>query len=147
MSVGIRNIFVLAAPQTFTNNNTLANLSGVASPIAANQRQIIRIWIPVTTGATGGAQYRVVVPAGGTLFRITTRINNQSATQNTTSTQTSSTAVGNALASPASHFIEATGIIINGATPGFIQVQAAQNTVDANTLTIQQGAFIEATIF
>jgi len=143
MSLGIRTIFVLAANQTFTNSAALALLTGITSPIAASETQRLKIWIPFSVGATGGIRYQIVVPAGGTIFRSTTKIVNTVAPSITTSQQAASAAVNAAVANAGSHWIEIDAIIVNGLTAGSVDLQAAQDTADALTLTIFRGATME----
>ena len=142
MSVGIRTIYVLGADVPLTSDQVLGTI-GLTSPIAASQTQRLKIWIPVTVGATGGFQFQIVVPAGGTLVRSTTKFVNTVAPAIVTSIQAASVAVGNALANAGSHWVEVDATVVNGLTAGNVDVQVAQNTTDVLTLTVLRGASLE----
>jgi hypothetical protein len=116
---------------------------GLTSPIAANETQRIRVWIPITVGATGGFQFQIVVPAAPTLVRSTTKFINTVAPAIVTSIEATSVAVGNALANAGSHFVEIDALIVNGANAGDLDIQVAQNTSDVLTLTVLRGASLE----
>lgn len=146
MSLGIRTIYVLGANVPIASNNVPAALAGMSSPIAANQTQRLKIWIPITVGATGGFQYQIAVPAGGTLFVSTTKFVNTGAPAIVTSVQTASAAVGNALANAGNHWVEVDALVINGATAGNVVLEAAQNTIDVLTLTVLRGTSMEVVI-
>lgn len=139
-NIGIRTFSNVAADVTFTSNATLGTV-GLISPIAANQTQKIRAWIKITVGATGGVRSLVVVPAGGTLLSVSTKLYNTVAPSLTT--DVAATVFTNALANAGTHFLEIEAIIINGATAGNVDVQLAQNTVDVLTLTVLRGGSMD----
>lgn len=144
--IGIKNFYSVAADVVFTTNIALATV-GLTSPIAAGQRQKFRAFIPITVGATGGVRAQVVVPAGGTVFINTIRLNNTVAPGTVLASQTASAAFTNALANAGTHWLEIEGTVVNGATAGNIDVQLAQNTSDALSLTVKRGGSLDATIF
>lgn len=146
MSVGIRTAFVTTANQLFTSNVVLATV-GLTSPIAAGQTQKFRAWIPFSVGATGGIRAQIVVPAGGAAFIASITLNNTVAPSTTIAAQTASAAFTNAAANAGNHWLEVEGTIVNGATAGNIDIQIAQNTSDALTLTVLRGAEMEVTKF
>jgi len=139
MSVGIRTTFVLAANAVITSNATLATLTGMSSPIAANQTQQIKAWIPFTVGATGGIRFQLVVPAGGTIFVATFNLRDNVTPATITAIQVASAAFTNALAVAGTHWLEIEATIVNGLTAGNVLLQAAQNTVDVLSLTVLRG--------
>lgn len=145
MGVGIRNSYRKTTASTFTSNATLATI-GLSSPIAANQTQHLRWWVPVTVGATGGVRLQIVVPAGGTAFLSSIKLFNTVAPALVTATQTSSAAFTNALANAGTHWVEVEATVSNGTTAGSVDLQVAQNTSDALTLTVPAGATLEATL-
>jgi hypothetical protein len=143
---GIRVDFRKAANQVFTSNIVLASigLGGTTGiPIAANQRFKVRYWIPFSVGATGGVRAQLAVPAGGTGFIASIRLNNTVAPSATIATQTASAAFTNALANAGTHWLEVEAFVTNGATAGTVDLQMAQNTSDALALTILAGATLE----
>lgn len=139
-NIGIRTFSNVAANVTFTSNAVLGTV-GLISPIAANQTQKIRAWIPITVGATGGVRSLVAVPAGGTLLTVTTKLYNTVAPSLTTSVLT--TVFTNALANAGTHWLEIEAVIINGATAGNVDIQLAQNTSDVLTLTVLRGGSMD----
>ena len=145
MSLGIRQIFVLGAAVPLTSDQVLGTI-GLSTPIAANQTMKLKLWIPITVGATGGFQFQIVVPAAPTLVVSTTKFVNTVAPAIVTSVQTASVAVGNALANAGNHFVEVDAVVVNGANAGTVDIQVAQNTTDVLTLTVLRGATMEATI-
>lgn len=144
--LGIRNFFAKVAAQVITSSVALVS-TGLTSAIAAGQSQHFRAWIPVTVGATGGVRLQVVVPAGGTLFNVTIKLFNTVTPSLTTAAQAASAAFTNALANAGTHWIEVEGTIVNGATAGNIDIQIAQNTSDALSLTVLRGATMDTVIF
>lgn len=140
--LGIRTSASVAANVLFTSNVTLATV-GLISPIAAGQTQKIRAWIPITVGATGGVRVQVVVPAGGALYVATVSVINTVAPSTTPAAQTASAVVTNALANAGTHWLVIEATVVNGATAGNIDVQLAQNTSDALTLTVLRGGFMD----
>lgn len=142
--VGIRTFSTVDANVLFTTNVVLATI-GLISPIAAGQIQKIRAWIPFTVGATGGIRAQIVVPAGGALFNATIKLYNNVAPALTTAAQAASAAFTNALANAGTSWLEIEATIVNGATAGNIDVQMAQNTSDALTLTVLRGGSMDIT--
>lgn len=143
---GIRNIADVNADIAVTNSAVLVT-TGLTAPIAAGQRMHIKAWVPITVGATGGVRFQVLVPAGGTVFELTAVLNNTVAPSSTLFEQQASAVMTNALANAGDHWIEIEATIINGATAGNVDVQAAQNTADALTLTISRGGTMDVTIY
>lgn len=139
-NIGLRTFSNVAANVLFTSNAVLGTI-GLTSPIAANQTQKIRAWIPFSVGATGGVRSLVSVPAGGTLLTVTTTLVNTVAPSITTSVLT--TVFTNALANAGTHWLEIEAVIVNGATAGTVDVQIAQNTSDVLTLTALRGGSMD----
>jgi hypothetical protein len=142
--IGIRTAYAVAANIAVTNSTTLVT-TGLTSPVAANQRQHIRAFIPFSVGAAGGVRAQIVVPGGGTLFNATVKLFNTVAPSLTTATQSSSAAFTNAAANAGTHWLEIEATIINGATAGVIDIQMAQNTGDNTPMTVLAGAWMEVT--
>lgn len=144
--IGIRTFYQVAADIVVTSSVALVT-TGLTSPVAANETQHIRAWIPVTVGATGGLRAQIVVPAGGTLFEATIALYNTVAPSLTTAIQAASAAFTNALANAGSHWLAIEGYILNGLTAGNIDIQMAQNTSDPLSLTILKGGFMDVARF
>lgn len=143
---GIRNFFIKTANTVFTTDIVPATI-GLASPIAANQTQRCRWWIPITVGATGGVRAQIVVPAGGTIFIASIQLFNTVAPALVTATQAASAAFTNALANAGTHWLAIDATIVNGATAGDVDLQMAQNTSDALSLTVLRGGTVEVIKF
>jgi hypothetical protein len=144
--LGIRTFFQVAADIVVTNSAALVT-TGLTSPIAANQSQKIRAWIPVTVGATGGVRAQIVVPAGGVVFEATFKLYNTVAPSLTTAEQQASAAFTNALANAGDHWLEIEAMVVNGATAGNVDIQMAQNTADALSMTISRGGSVDVVKF
>jgi hypothetical protein len=144
--IGIRNFFAKVAAQVITSSAALVS-TGLTSAIPAGQSQHFRAWIPITVGATGGVRAQVVVPAGGALFNVTIKLFNTVAPSLTTAAQAASAAFTNALANAGTHWLEIEGTIVNGATAGNVDIQIAQNTSDALSLTVLRGASMDVIAF
>lgn len=125
----------------FTTNVVPATV-GLLSPIAANQKQKIRAWIPITVGATGGVRAVIAAPAGAAIIG-TVRLNNTVAPSSTIAIRTDGTAFTNALANAGTHWLEVEADIENGATAGNVDIQLAQNSSDALSLTVLQGGSMD----
>lgn len=139
-NIGLHNFCNVVANVLFTSN-IVPGTVGLTSPIAANQTQKIRAWIPITVGATGGVRSIVVPPAGGTLLTVTTKLYNTVAPS--LSTSSAATVFTNALANAGTHWLEIEAIVINGATAGNVDVQLAQNTSDVLSLTVLRGGSMD----
>lgn len=143
---GLRTMAQIAANIVVTNSAALASV-GLVSPIAANQTQHLTYWIPFSVGATGGLRAQVVVPAGGTAFAATFYLRDTVTPGTITAEQVASAAFTNALAVAGNHWIEIKVSVVNGATAGTVDLQMAQNTADANSLTLFRGGVVEVQKF
>lgn len=144
MAIGIRNFFIKLADQVITSSAALVS-AGLNSAIAAGQTQHIRYFIPITVGATGGVRCQVVVPAGGTAFIAGIKLVNTVAPAIVTASQAASAAFTNALANAGTHWLEIDVTVVNGTTAGDVDLQIAQNTSDALSLTVLRGAIADVT--
>lgn len=142
--IGIRTVYKVAANVTFTSNVTLATV-GLLSALAANQKVKLRAWVPFSVGATGGVRAQWVLPAGATILS-SSEINNTVAPLVTVAVQTSSAAITNALANAGNHWVLLEAYVENGATAGNVDLQFAQNTSDALTLTVLKGGQMDVII-
>lgn len=145
MAIGIRRFYVTPANQAITSSAALVSL-GLSTPIAANQTVKVRYVVPFSVGATGGVRVQVAVPAGGTAFVAAIYLANTVAPSVTNAVQTTSAAFTNALANAGNHFLIIDVTVVNGATAGVVDLQGAQNTSDALTLTFLRGATADVVV-
>jgi hypothetical protein len=149
-TIGRSNTYSVAAAIPIASSAVLQslNLGGTGGiPIKKNQTIKVKYWIKLSVGATGGIRFQIAVPAAGTLFTDSFRINNTVAPAQTIGVQQSSAVVTNALANAGTHWVEITATITNGANAGTVDLQMAQNTSDALTLTILLGSDADVTAF
>lgn len=142
--IGIRTAYKVSANVPFTTNVVLATV-GLLAKLAANQIMKVRAWVPFSVGATGGVRAQWVLPAGATILS-SSEINNTVAPLVTVAVQTTSVAITNALANAGNHWVLLEAYIKNGATAGNVDLQFAQNTSDALTLTILEGGNMEVLV-
>lgn len=142
MAIGIRTFFQILANLVVTSSAALVS-TGLTSPIAAGQTQKLRFWVPFTVGATGGVRAQVVVPAGGVVFNATILLYNTVAPSITSAAQAASAAFTNALANAGTHWLLIECTVVNGSTAGNVDLQMAQNTSDALSLTVLRGGTCE----
>lgn len=140
--IGISNRYTIAADISLASDVAIGTV-GLTSPVAANETQHIRAWIPITVGATGGVRVQVVVPAAGTSFIASIELVNTVAPSSTVATQAASAVFTNAAANAGTHWLEIVATIVNGATAGSIDIQLAQNTSDVLPLVVEAGGFME----
>jgi hypothetical protein len=149
MPIGIRNVFRKTADQVITSSAALVTiaLGGAAGiPIAANQAIHVYYRIPFSVGATGGVRLQITSPAGATTYQNLVMLYNTVAPGLTTAFQASSAAFTNALANAGNHYFILDLYIQNGATAGTVDLQMAQNTSDALSLTVLRGAFAKVVL-
>lgn len=139
--LGLRTFYEVLANQVVASSALVT--VGLLSPIAAGQKQKIRCWIPITVGATGGVRSQVVVPAGGVLLRVSTKLYNTVAPSLTAAISNTGAVFNNALANAGTHWLEIEADIVNGSTAGNVDVQIGQDTTDALTLTVLRGGSME----
>src|SRR5690242_8560266 len=113
--VGIYNFFLLLANLAITSSTALI-ISGLKSPIAANQTQKLKWWIPFSVGAAGGFKCQVVVPAGGVAFIQTVNLFDTEGSALIYDVLIASGAFSNAIAAAGNYWIEIEATIINGDT-------------------------------
>lgn len=148
MSIGIRNIFRLAANFPVTSSVALVDVTGLTVPLGVSVKMKYRIYIPcAVAGATPGVKFQVVVPAAGVSFTQSTMIfNGSTSAVDKISTITASAAVTGALANIANHYAVIEGEVVNGLTAGVLKLQFAQSVSDPAASTVLLGATLETTI-
>lgn len=140
--LGLRNYFKTAADVAITSNVVPATI-GLASPIAKNEVQHLRWWVPISVGATGGVRFQIITPAGISYFVASYNIVNTGAATEIRSVDVASAVVTNALANAGNDLICIEATIINGANAGSVDLQIAQNTSDVLTMTVLKGSVLE----
>lgn len=140
--LGLGTFYAVLADVPIASSAALQTV-GLTSPIAAGQRQKIRGWIPFTVGATGGVRAQIVVPAAVANFRASILLVNTVAPSVTSASQAASAAFTNALANAGTHWLWIDVEITNGVNAGTVDIQLAQNTSDALTLTVLAGGSLE----
>lgn len=144
MASSIKRFYAVAADVPIASSAVLQTV-GLTAPIAANEKQFIRVWVPFSVGATGGIRSLVAVPAGGTVLHVSTTLFNTGA--GTVVPFSASTVFTNALANAGTHYLGIQATVQNGATAGSIDVQIAQNTSDALTLTVFNGGTLKTDVY
>lgn len=145
--IGISEIARQTAALPKVNNTLVA--TDLTIPIAANQRMTGTFFCPLSVaGAASGAQFQLVVPAGGTLYQLQYQIlNGVTPAVAVTDIFLASAAFSNALANIGDHCASGIFSIANGATAGSITMQFAQLVTDAAAATLLAGAFMQVTKF
>lgn len=139
-----------ASAQSLTTQTALQNATGLSFSIAANEEWIIQVNCDIgAVLSTTGIQLAMNAPAGATIdFDV-----NMSDIAVTVGNVLSGTTavVGGAVALAAATLVGITnaGVIcdcwvLNGATPGTVQFQFAQNTSSGTALTLRRGSYLLA---
>lgn len=144
--LGLRKFYSVLANVIFTTNVVLGTV-GLTSPIAKNERQKLRFWVPFSLGATGGCNVQLVVPAGGVIFLATIKYLDVAGNGVVLAAQTASAAFGNALTGASNYWVEVEATIINGAIAGNVDLQMAQNTSDALSMTVLRGGSLDVVTY
>lgn len=142
---GIINNYKVTADVPFTTNIVPATV-GLLSPLAAGEEQHFDAWIPFSITGAGGFRLLVVAPAGSTTKIMTLEVVNTVTPSDIGFIPAINVATTNAIADVATHWLNVTGTILNGAVAGSIDLQLAQNTSTANTLTVLKGGWLRATV-
>ena len=144
--IGIRTVLFVPAAVTTISNTVLAPVTNLSVAIAKATTWWFRFWIPFSVGATGGVKFEVVVPAAPTLYTLAWKLIQGGTGPGTlldTAVESAPAAFANAAAGAGSNFMECTLFLINGVNAGNVQLQFAQNSSVAATLTIIQGGIME----
>jgi hypothetical protein len=130
-----------ATDQTVTSSTTLVNDSNLSFAIAANEvwQFEIDLYATFDGGAASGIKAAFTVPSGATLQWVQT---------NTTAPQTtsgSSLVLATGGGSVTTYMNKLIGQALNGATPGTVQLQWAQNTSNGTATAVKAGSSLLAT--
>lgn len=139
--IGIRIAAKVTANVVVTASTVLVT-TGLTSPIAAGQQQMIRAWIPFSVGATGGVKLQIILPAAPTSIITTITLIDTVTPAQIVALQTTSTPFSNALAVAGSHWLKVEATIVNGVNAGTVDIQMACNSA-ANALTVFAGSWMD----
>lgn len=140
--LGLRSFYKVLANVVFTTNTVLATI-GLTSPIAKNEKQNFRAWIPFTLGATGGFKCEVLVPAGFVKYAVTLNFYDTVGGILLYDALLAPAVFGDALTGAGTYWAEITGYVKNGINAGTIDIQVAQNSSDALSCTILEGGYMD----
>lgn len=132
---------------TSKTNSTLADDPHLAIPIGANETYAITgMFKSSSTSATPDLKIAFTVPAGGTLDIIYFSNGGTLATFTTAALRDSGVAgpvipIGVSIIDN----VMVSGTVVNGATPGFLKLQWAQNTTSGTATTMTAGSYLAAT--
>lgn len=142
---GIKRAFKVVADVPFTTNIVPATV-GLLSSLAINEEQHFDAWIPFSITGAGGFRLLVVAPAGATTKIMTLTVINTVTPSNIGFIAAINVATTNAIADVATHWLLVSGTILNAGVAGSIDLQLAQNTSTANTLTVLKGGWMDVTV-
>lgn len=149
MTPGLRNIDRLAADIVVTSSIVPVAVFTIpvgAGSVAAPKAFQIRYNIPLTVGATGGVRLVATGPAGIAEVSHAIQLNNTQALSITPALQVvMNSAFTSALANAGAHSIQGVLSVENAGVAGDIVISMAQNTSDALSLTVLEGATAEIT--
>lgn len=142
--IGLRTISLVPAGVTTISNVTLATIPALSFAVLANTTWSLRFFIPMTTGATGGAKFNILTPGTDTLFRNSWKLYlaGSPGTLADEAIQTTPAAFANALAGVGNQLMEA-NVFVTTSLAGTLGLQFAQNSSVAATLTILQGGWMD----
>lgn len=151
MGLSIRNFFSLAANFAVTSSTALVDVTGFTTPLAAGQKKKFRFYLPIDLdGTASGAKFRVIVPAGVTLF-VQTNLLIDLVTATPVffagSTITVPADFGATLNVAGNHVAIIEGSVVNGVNAGVLKLQFAQNVSNGSAATILAGASMETEQF
>lgn len=145
--IGIRTASIVTTAQAVTSSTTLVNATQLVFQAAAGTSWLLNFNIPFSTGATGGAKFQIIAPTTSqfeaSLFLY---LNGSPGTLADYTSQTTSTAFANALASAGNSMLKATAWIVTSAA-GTVGLQFAQNSSNGTPITLLVGGTMEVTQF
>ncbi len=144
MKIGIRNVLALLVDQVVTNNNVLANTL-LTVPVGAGETIKGKLWLPFSVGATGGVQIQLTCSVAPTSYKVGALIVNTVTPAVIPGYTEAQAPIANALAVAGDHFIECDFVIVAAAAT-VVTLQIAQNSADALSLTLKQGATLETVL-
>jgi len=139
--IGLRTVYQVGTNVAVAASTALVT-TNLTSPVAVNEIQHIRCWVPFTVGATGGFKFQLVVPAAGQLFEASFMVVDPVTPQIITALQNASAAFANALAVAGAHWLEINATVKNGVNAGNIDLQVACNSA-ANGITVLATGYMD----
>lgn len=132
--------YVKGATETVNNSTTLQDDDDFAFAIGANEIVPFHMWIRGDSNATADFKWAFSVPSGGGGVVLQTAYGGAGVGSSITPFAISS---GTGIQTNAGFYIYFTGFAQAAATPGTVQFQWAQNTLDASDTTVQAGSWLQ----
>jgi hypothetical protein len=141
---------IKATTQTLSSSTTLQNDSTLVTPaLPASSTYLIEGLIVYDAGTTGDFQMGFTTPSGSSLSwtgsGFSTTASSGTSTINATSESSGTALPFGAVGTGTPCSVMVKGVITIGATAGALQLQWAQNTSDATTLTVHVGSYLNLT--
>jgi hypothetical protein len=138
-----------AADQTLAGSTALQDDASLRFTVGANETWDFTLFV-LCTNATGavaqpGLKWSIAAPSGATVTYSSSRENSTSTTVTNNAQAITSTTFSVAMAANDVWWVRVTGNVFNGATPGEVKFQWAQNTADAELTTVKAGSILKAT--
>lgn len=134
---------IIAANLAIVSSTTLANITELVRALEANEEGIFTYELFVGAAlATTGIKVAAAIPSGAVLDHLANIISGVPANNFASAIQTSSAIDFTAATQVASStgWVRGSIWVLNGATPGNLQLQTAQSTSSATALTIRRGS-------
>ena len=132
---------IKTANETVTNNATLQDDDQLFFPIAANEKWAFRFVLQANAPATPDIKFAVTAPGGATCTVGVLDAEGAVAVGNLGCGVSSGLIVGNTT----NDVYEVVGTVVNGATPGNVTLQWAQNTANGAGSVVYAGSYLLAT--
>jgi hypothetical protein len=145
--IGTRTFLHLEVNDTSVSSTTLHS-SVMSTPVAAGQAVHVHYSLPFNLGGTApGIQFQVTTPAGSTLYNSAAIIYSNAGSVVAVSDITAAAPQGFTLAVAGNHYATIDFDLKNGATPGSVVLQFAQNVSNASPTILMKGAWADVTKF
>jgi hypothetical protein len=133
-------IIYKSADETVNNSTTLQDDDHLSFSIAANEAWAFHLCLFYRAATTPDVKYALTVPASAT-YQLFSVQQFQAVGDGAAIT----TAVANGSGASVTEGEMASGVVVNGANAGTVQLQWAQNTANASNTKVLQGSYIIAT--
>jgi hypothetical protein len=134
-----------SADQSITSSTTFADATGLTANLDPNKSYRFELNIVFNlVSIVSGYKFQLVGPASPpNVISVSKVFNGVLGTLLSATTQTSlSSSIAGALATAGLHVFTLEGLIENGANAGTLKLQFAQNTSDANAITLKRGSYL-----
>jgi hypothetical protein len=136
-----------AANESVTNSTTLQNDDHLVLAMGANEAWEFEAWILAGVGNSGTPdfKYTFAAPAGSTINWVASHQQVASTAQTNVAMVTASgTTVNIDMTSNQTYLVRVRGVVVTGGTAGNLQLQWAQNALNAVATTVQANSFLKA---